>query len=481
MVEVASVGYGAAPVRRTGGCRAGPRIGWASQPATAASARCSTLAGALLLAAVLTGALAVAPAAPAALAVALLVFGAYLLALRGKAALAGAPRRHGIAPFRERLGPGLVTDLAGRTLARNPAARNGDPLAAAFADPEARALPPDPRGAAERHRRRDRAERPRPRLVTRHGRRTLLWRIEPRRGAAVRFVACRGRRALAQPRRRRPRRRSERRRRRAGRTAAPSLDVLADLPLRPDGMHVLAETGRAVARDPVRRAGRLPRPAAHAARRRRDFRPRARPLPRRAAGRARRLETDGRLTYANTAARQLLGERALARRQPRRPDRGSRPADRRAARRHHPRPRPRPIRGRPRHRRRPGDLPAGRLHPHRARRRALAARGLLRRHRAQDPRGAVRPVAEDAGRRPARRRRRARLQQPADRDQRPLRPAADAPRRRRRRAWRPDADPPERQPRRRARAPAARLLAQADAAPDRHQPSGHALASSRTC
>ena len=58
---------------------------------------------------------------------------------------------------------------------------------------------------------------------------------------------------------------------------------------------------------------------------------------------------------------------------------------------------------------------------------------------------------------------------------------ADAPRRRRRRARRSDADPPERQPRRGAGAPAARLLAQADAAADGHQPAGHALASSPTC
>ena len=105
----------------------------------------------------------------------------------------------------------------------------------------------------------------------------------------------------------------------------------------------------------------------------------------------------------------------------------------------------------------------------------VAPRGLLRRHRAEDPRSPVRPVPEDAGRRPARRRRRPRLQQPADRHQRPLRPAADAPRGRRRRARRPHADPPERQPRRRARPPAARLLAQADPAPHRHQPPGHAL------
>ena len=46
-----------------------------------------------------------------------------------------------------------------------------------------------------------------------------------------------------------------------------------------------------------------------------------------------------------------------------------------------------------------------------------------RRHRAEEPRSPVRPVAEDAGGRPVGRRRRARFQQSADRDDRLLRPA----------------------------------------------------------
>ena len=88
--------------------------------------------GALLLAATLTrgpgGA-----AAPSAVAVALLVFGLYLLALRGAAALTAAGR-HGIGHFEGALCPVFVTDLAGRTLARNPAARGDDPLASASSE-----------------------------------------------------------------------------------------------------------------------------------------------------------------------------------------------------------------------------------------------------------------------------------------------------------------------------------------------------------
>ena len=91
-------------------------------------------------------------------------------------------------------------------------------------------------------------------------------------------------------------------------------------------------------------------------------------------------------------------------------------------------------------------------------------RPLHRHHRAEEPGSAVRAVAEDAGGRPARRRHRARLQQPADRDDRLLRPAAAAPPRRRPVLRRHHADQAERQPRRQPGAPAAGLLAPADAA-----------------
>ena len=124
-----------------------------------------------------------------------------------------------------------------------------------------------------------------------------------------------------------------------------------------------------------------------------------------------------------------------------------------------------------------------RAHRRRARRRRrplraavrLARRGRRRRRGAivyaldtteqRTLRGAVRPVAEDAGGRPARRRRRARLQQRADRHHRLFRPAAgQSP------ADRPvlpghHADQAERQPRGGAGAAAAGLLAPPDAAP----------------
>ena len=108
-------------------------------------------------------------------------------------------------------------------------------------------------------------------------------------------------------------------------------------------------------------------------------------------------------------------------------------------------------------------------------------RPLHRHHRAQEPRGAVRAVAEDAGGRPARRRRRPRLQQPADGDDRLLRPAAGAPPRRRPVLRRHHADQAERQPRRQPGAPAAGLLAPADPAAARRSTSPTCWPSCRIC
>ncbi len=117
---------------------------------------------------------------------------------------------------------------------------------------------------------------------------------------------------------------------------------------------------------------------------------------------------------------------------------------------------------RPRQRRVP--QPARR---HRGRRRADAA--FHRRHRAEEPRSAIRAIAEDAGGRSARRRRRARLQQPADRDDRVLRPAVDALPAGRPVLRRHHADQAERQPRRQPGAPAPGLLAPADPAAAHHR------------
>ena len=82
---------------------------------------------------------------------------------------------------------------------------------------------------------------------------------------------------------------------------------------------------------------------------------------------------------------------------------------------------------------------------------------------------AVRAVPEDAGGRPARRRRRARFQQSADRDDRLLRPAAAAVPAGRPILRRHHADQAERQPRGQSGTPAAGLLAPADAAAARHR------------
>ena len=126
--------------------------------------------------------------------------------------------------------------------------------------------------------------------------------------------------------------------------------------------------------------------------------------------------------------------------------------------------------------------PAGRCRPARrparplgedlrlGRRRHRRAQGSADRHlrprddRAADPSGELRPGAEDAGHRPARGRRRARLQQRADRHPRLFGPAAREPP-----ADRPvlpghHADQAERQPRGRAGTPTTGLLAAADAA-----------------
>ena len=165
----------------------------------------------------------------------------------------------------------FVTDLAGRVLARNPAARDGDPLAAASGGAEA-ARYRLTREAGLNGIAGELASDGRSRIVvTRHGRRTLLWRIEPveapRPAASLREAGIPwlrldgdGRVLDSNP---------------AAAALAggpPGLDMLADPPLRPDGVHLLAATGRAVRAVVLPGADGLPRPPARPARRRRGLR-----------------------------------------------------------------------------------------------------------------------------------------------------------------------------------------------------------------
>ena len=99
---------------------------------------------------------------PASLAVALLVFGAYLFTLRAGLAPAAADRRSGIGWFESHLDPVFVTDLAGRQLARNPAALGADALAAATPDPDGARYRLTREARPERRRRRGEPRRPPP-------------------------------------------------------------------------------------------------------------------------------------------------------------------------------------------------------------------------------------------------------------------------------------------------------------------------------
>ena len=85
-------------------------------------------AGILLLAATQTPIWADTPIVPGALATALMVFGGYLLSIRaGLLAGGGADRRFGIGHFESHTEPVFISDLKGRLLAANPAARLASP------------------------------------------------------------------------------------------------------------------------------------------------------------------------------------------------------------------------------------------------------------------------------------------------------------------------------------------------------------------
>jgi two-component system cell cycle sensor histidine kinase/response regulator CckA len=265
--------------------------------------------GGLLLAATLTSAWSGTLVIPAALAVALLVCGGFLSLAR---LLPGrAERRTGIGFFAGHLDPVFVTDLSGRQLAANAAARGGDALAAVAHPAEAlryrltREALVSGIAAEETPDGRHRV------VVTRTGPRTLLWRVErpappvPSPGLAessVPWLRLDGEGRVVE----------------ANAAAAalvdgtPSLEaLLADLPLRPDGVHVLVRSGEAV------RAVVIPGPDA-----RRDLLLMPlngaevsglvpdhflEELPVALA----RLSVSGTLSYANRAARALLGDGAV--------------------------------------------------------------------------------------------------------------------------------------------------------------------------
>jgi two-component system cell cycle sensor histidine kinase/response regulator CckA len=269
-------------------------------------------AGGLLLASGLAAYWSGAAAAPAGVAAAVGVVGAWLLARR----IALRPRRSdAAAPFATCTEPVMVTNRAGRLVARNPAA---DRLAAP--GPFLAPWTTDPAATLYRLLREVRANGlacepaadPRQRiLVTAHDRRRLLWRIEGGGPAPEDGLA-----SAAAPWLRIDRTGHVQATNAAFRALSPGAprahvdEALADPPLRPDGVHVLTGTGQAA------RAVVLPGPEG------------ARDVILAPLGGAEvsglvpehfledlpvalaRLTTTGALTYANMAARALLGPRA---------------------------------------------------------------------------------------------------------------------------------------------------------------------------
>ena len=253
-------------------------------------------------------------AAPAGVVAAVAVFAVYLLVARfGLDGRAGAARRVAIENFAGCPEPVFVTGLDGRTLGRNPASAQlgAEPLTAWSDDPPA-TLYRMTREACANGVAFEAASTAGHRIVVaRHDRRTLLWRIERVGGAAKPSglagasvpwlsidaqgrILC-GNEALA--------------------VLTPTLPehvdaLFVDPPLRPDGVHVLHGVGQAVrvvvlpAEDGQRDVLLVPLDVAEVSGLVPDHFLADLPVA------LARLETSGVLTYANKAARLLLGARA---------------------------------------------------------------------------------------------------------------------------------------------------------------------------
>jgi two-component system, cell cycle sensor histidine kinase and response regulator CckA len=276
-------------------------------------------AGAIAAGAVLAGAAAVslwqgAVVIPTALIVSGSVFAIYLgLARLGvSVSLSARLRRSGIGFFENDAAPVFVTDLAGRVVGRNPAAGSGF-LDLWSADPEALAYRMVREVAANgtaveaagdgRHRV----------TASRLGSRSILWRVEPsgprapRDGAGPASSAVAWLRLDANQRVLASNRAAEAA---AGGRLDHLDDLISDGPLRPGGVHVLAATGQAVRgfvlteEKGVTDVVLAPLDAAEISGLAPDHFLEELPVA------LARLRVDGELTYANRAARQLLGDGA---------------------------------------------------------------------------------------------------------------------------------------------------------------------------
>ena len=245
------------------------------------------------------------------LAAAMLVFGGYHLVFRGLLDRRG--RRHAaLAAFEGHSEPVYLTRLDGTILGGNPAADGAAPLASLTADGQA-SLYRLTREANDTGVASEAAADGGRIVVTRHGRRNLLWRLEHGGGAMERSDGMS--RAAAPWLRLDPGDRvlelNERLSALSPDRPETLADVVIDPPLRPDGVHVLASSGQAVRAvvlsdvDGTRDVLLNPLGGAEISGLVPDHFLEDLPVA------LARLEPGGALTYANKAARQLLGERAV--------------------------------------------------------------------------------------------------------------------------------------------------------------------------